>query len=300
MAYCPNCKLNFPDGTRFCGNCGAPLTNINPPVQNRRAQPVQNRMTQPVNMQTPSESKPKGVPVDTSRRTIKALLCIPVALAIIIGVIIFFKIDLKNMNGYVQLIAVKLADYRIKGKLQITLGRIAVYGLALMIILSAYMLPARLSKMILKTVTITDRVIVFGAGYFIIAFIIWFKMTFFDEKALSKSFSIIFHQGGGAAIKEIILLIIMLALMLVAILICIRASLYIIVVITENLKINGPVLGIIGSAYELLSSIFATALVLCAVTVGLSIIMIPFVLGTAAMSGKRVIRDEDGNLYTVS
>ena len=94
---------------------------------------------------------------------------------------------------------------------------------------------------------------------------------------------------------------------LLATLLCIIVSLAFIIgssaillsVIVNNIAVNGPILGIIAAVYELLSSVFVTALVLCAFSFGVAIILMPFIILGACSSGSRVVYDEYGNKYYV-
>ena len=88
-------------------------------------------------------------------------------------------------------------------------------------------------------------------------------------------------------------------LLMIPVLFIIWSSHILVTVIVNNIKVNGPVLGIIAAIYELLSSVFVTALVLCAFCFGLAIILLPFIILAACSSGSRVVYDDYGNVYYI-
>jgi hypothetical protein len=134
-------------------------------------------------------------------RLIKALICVPIAAALVLGIVWFFEIDLSNMDGYVNTVINKIHEVGMFEEAAPQLAAIAVYGLAVMILLSAYMLPARLSKTIYKTCTVHDKVKITIAGYFVIALSIYLKIQVFGSGTVGQAFSLLFRVHGADRLK---------------------------------------------------------------------------------------------------
>ena len=232
-------------------------------------------------------------------RLIKGLICVPVAAALVYGIVWFFEIDVSNMQGYVNIVANKIRDLDVFVEAAPLLAAVAVYGLAVMIVLSAYMLPARLSKTIYKTCTVADKIWVTVAGYFVIALSIYLKTQIIDTGITGRTISLLFRVHGTDRLKMLFALLITLFCIVIALAFIIGSSAILLSVVVNNLAVNGPILGIIAAVYELLSSVFVTALVLCAFSFGVAIIMMPFLILAACSSGSRVVYDEYGNRYYV-
>lgn len=330
MAFCANCGNKLAEGARFCEMCGMPVSGTGPmPPKDIPDPPPRPPIPGPYTPPRPTPSpnpgpngpagvrtagagsagarptgagaaKPKGKIASRAGRMVKALICIPIALALIMGIIFLFEIDLSNMDGYAAVVTQKIYELDMFNNAAPLLGRIAVFGLAIMIVLSAYMLPARLTKTIFKTCTVMDKVIITIAGYFLIAFIIFLKVRFFDQGLIGRSFSLIFRAHGATRVKAVFLFALIMVLFLIPVAFIVWSFRIILSVIVSNLQVNGPVLGIIAAAYELLSSVFVTALVLCAASFGIAIILLPFIIMAACSSGSRVVYDEDGNIYYIN
>lgn len=274
--------------------CGTPVSAAGP-------RPPENIPAPPPRAPVPAGSAgPKGKAISMAGRMIKALICIPIALALIMGVIFLFEIDLSNMDGYAAIVTQKIYELGMFENVAPLLGRIAVFGLAVMIVLSAYMLPARLTRTIYKTCSIGDKIIVTIAGYFLIALTIFLKIQIFDQGIVGRSFSLIFRTHGAMRFKAVFLFLLIMILVLIPVAFIVWSFSVLLSVIVSNIAVNGPVLGIIAAAYELLSSVFVTALVLCAFSFGVAIILMPFIILGACSSGRRVVYDEDGNVYYIN
>ena len=249
---------------------------------------------------TPKASEQNNsITVNEAGRVIKGLICIPIALALITLFVLFFEIDLTQMSYYADIVTWKLYDMQLFVEAAPLLGRIAVYGLAVMIILSAYMLPARVSKTIYKTCTIWDKMKVTVAGYYFIALSVYLKTQVIDTGLLGSIFSLLFRVHGADRVKLLAALLVLLVVLLVAVAVIIWSFSVLASVVISNLAVNGPVLGTVAAAYELLSSVFTTALVLCVFSFGVAIILLPFLIMAACSSGRRVAYDEYGNLYYI-
>lgn len=232
-------------------------------------------------------------------RLIKALICVPIAAALVLGIVWFFEIDLTNMDGYINTVINKIHEVGMFEEAAPQLAAIAVYGLAVMILLSAYMLPARLSKTIYKTCTIWDKVKITIAGYFVIALTIYLKTQVFGSGNVGQAFSLLFRVHGADRLKVLFAIAVLLVCILIALFIIFISAASLLAVIADNIVVNGPILGIIAAVYELLSSVFVTALVLCAFAFTVAIILMPLIIFAACSNGRRVVYDEYGNMYYV-
>ena len=295
MSYCTKCSAELPPNARFCLYCGTPVAN------NTGARPEKRvRNTTAGMSSTPKASEQNNsITVNEAGRVIKGLICIPIALALITLFVLFFEIDLTQMSYYADIVTWKLYDMQLFVEAAPLLGRIAVYGLAVMIILSAYMLPARLSKTIYKTCSVWDKVRITIAGYYFIALSVYLKTQVIDTGLLGSIFSLLFRVHGADRVKLLAALLVLLVVLLVAVAVIIWSFSVLASVVISNLAVNGPVLGTVAAAYELLSSVFTTALVLCVFSFGVAIILLPFLIMAACSSGRRVAYDEYGNLYYI-
>lgn len=238
-------------------------------------------------------------PINKNNRLVKGLISLGVALILLLGIILFFQIDLSNMGGYVETAARHIRDFGMFVDFADTLAVIAVYGLAVMILLSAYMLPARITGAIYKTCSVMDKVIVTISGYFIIAFIIFLKEQVVDKGIIGVFFSRMMQSQGGNRFVALILFLLLLALLAVPVIFIVGSFSVLVRVVVNNISVNGPVLGTVAAAYDLLSSVFVTALVLCAFSFGVAIILLPLLIMVGCSSGGRVVYDENGNRYYV-
>ena len=161
------------------------------------------------------------------------------------------------------------------------------------------MLPARLSKTIYKTCSVWDKVRITIAGYYFIALSVYLKTQVIDTGLLGSIFSLLFRVHGADRVKLLAALLVLLVVLLVAVAVIIWSFSVLASVVISNLAVNGPVLGTVAAAYELLSSVFTTALVLCVFSFGVAIILLPFLIMAACSSGRRVAYDEYGNLYYI-
>ena len=238
-------------------------------------------------------------PSNKNNRLVKGLISLGVALILLLAIILFFQIDLSNMDGYVETAARHIRDFGIFVDFADTLAVIAVYGLTVMILLSAYMLPARISGAIYKTCSVMDKVIVTISGYFIIAFIIFLKEQVVDKGIIGVFFSRMMQSHGGNRVVALLLFLLLLALLAVPVIFIAGSFSVLLRVVVNNIAVNGPVLGTVAAAYDLLSSVFVTALVLCAFSFGVAIILLPLLIMIGCSSGGRIVYDENGNRYYV-
>lgn len=237
-----------------------------------------------------SAAKGGGFTISLGSRIIKTLICLAIAAAIVTGVVIFFEIDLHYMDGYSRMVSRTLTSQGwFTAAINENLGKIAVYGLAAMIVLGAFMLPARISGTVMKTIGIGDKVVVVLAGYFLIAFFFLLKQYVVEERAIARMWRDVMRAHGGERFVNLLLFLLLIVLLLIPVAFIIWSLKVLIGVVIGNIIVNGPVLGIIGAAYELLSAVFTTALVLCAFAFGMAIILLPLIILLACQGGRRVV-----------
>ena len=201
MSYCTKCSAELPPNARFCLYCGTPVS------KNTGARPEERaRNTNAGMYSTPKASEQNNsITVNEAGR-----------------VVLVFEIDLTQMSYYADIVTWKLYDMQLFVEAAPLLGRIAVYGLAVMIILSAYMLPARVSKTIYKTCTIWDKMKVTVAGYYFIALSVYLKTQVIDTGLLGSIFSLLFRVHGADRVKLLAALLVLLVVLLVAVAVIIR------------------------------------------------------------------------------
>ena len=237
-----------------------------------------------------SASREGGFTVSVGSRIIKTLICLAIAAAIVAAIVIFFEIDIHDLDGYSRMVARTLtSEGWFTPAVNANLGKVAVYGLAAMIILGAFMLPARISGTVMKTIGIADKIVVVLAGYFLIAFIFFLKQYVIEERVIVRMWNDVMRVHGGQRFVNFLLFLVLILLLLIPVAFIIWSLKVLIGVVIGNIAVNGPILGIIGAAYELLSSVFTTALVLCAFSFGMAIILLPFIILLACQGGRRVV-----------
>ena len=150
-----------------------------------------------------------------------------------------------------------------------------------------------------KTCTVYDKVKITIAGYFVIALTIYLKTQVFGSGIVGQTFSLLFRVHGADRLKVLFAIAVLLVCILIALFVIFISAASLLSVIADNIVVNGPILGIIAAVYELLSSVFVTALVLCAFAFTVAIILMPLIIFAACSSGRRVVYDEYGNMYYV-
>lgn len=211
------------------------------------------------------------------------------------------------LNEYVYSLDIGLQKLNLGLTPDVTLliATLSIYSVVIYTIASIIIFIGRKTHLIKISHTIGDKALTGGCGiFFIYSMIAAYagRSYIFDFLSIFRPSTItLFLRNPGPAALCIVMLIIA-ALCLTVLIWMLKACLAVCVsLFRNNLSLNGPLKGILLSVYELFSGFIWLSIILCVFSIGIAIIIFPFIMIIAASSvfspTRYYVIDSDGNYH---
>ena len=305
--YCGNCGKMLSPSDCFCKACGAKVPWMRAPGEaatpGETAAPDAASAVATVAEQRPSGEKRKRK--DKKAKTVNRWIMVPVSLligtAILVFLIIFLELDANSLETYSQMAARDYAKISsIDSGTAVLLGKITIYSVVFLAVLTIYILPLRLTKVIRRSVGFIDRIWITLASLAIFLLnggVIYAIYADYPKEILHIYQEALATLRGFERLRMLIPPILAVVVVIVALIILFYSWMMIVTLFQTNIEVNGLFWGIVSSVYDIVASILIVFVAFCTAIYAIAIIFaVAMVAG--ASDGRRVVYI-DGEYYYV-